>query len=131
MAKVGSERDEKTVGPHGLGERNECGDNLSNWFKEKNLVITSTWFNVHPRRRDTWISYGDRARNQIEYVMITSKISISGCRHTFRPQHSNNKISDCPSKCRRKRRLSPFELSTLHTTQEMRENFKQDYFLTH
>ena len=56
-AKVGEGKEGRTGGPHGLGERND-------------LFILNTWFNVHPRRRYTRTSPGDRARNQIDYIVV-------------------------------------------------------------
>ena len=43
------------------------------WCEEKKLVITNTWFKTHPRRRYSWISPNDRARNQIDYIMINER----------------------------------------------------------
>ena len=43
---------------------------LASFCKANNLSITNTHFQHHPRRRYTWISPGDRARNQIDYIMI-------------------------------------------------------------
>ena len=48
-AKVGSERIEDTVGPYGLGDRNERGDKWIEWCTENNQVIGNTWFRHHPR----------------------------------------------------------------------------------
>jgi len=76
-AKVGCERYGKTVGPFGLGEINERGEKLIEWCEEKNLVVTNTWFKVHPRRRYTWISPGDRTRNQIDYILINNRYRSS------------------------------------------------------
>ncbi|CAF1540573.1 unnamed protein product [Adineta ricciae] len=58
-AKVGNERVGNTVGPFGLGAKNERGDNLIAWCQSHNLVITNTWFKNHPRRLWTWKSPGD------------------------------------------------------------------------
>ena len=41
-AKVGSETDGRTVGPHGTGERNECGEKWVQWCDSKNMVIMNT-----------------------------------------------------------------------------------------
>ena len=37
-AKVGSRKQGKTVGPHGLGTRNERGERLVDWCEEKNCL---------------------------------------------------------------------------------------------
>ena len=52
-AKVSSGKQGKTVGPHGLGTRNERIERLVDWCEEKKLVITNTWFETHPRCRYT------------------------------------------------------------------------------
>ena len=72
-AKLGSEEQGKSVGPFGLGERNERGDRLADWCVENRLVVTNTWFKTHPRRQYTWKSPGDRARNQIDFIMINQR----------------------------------------------------------
>jgi hypothetical protein len=68
-AKVGDQRIGNTVGPFGLGNKNDRGDNLVTWCQSHNLVITNTWFKNHPHRLWTWRSPGDRTRNQIDYIM--------------------------------------------------------------
>jgi hypothetical protein len=55
-AKVGDKRTGNTVGPFGLGNKNDRGDNLITWCQSHNLVITNTWFKNHPRRLWTWRS---------------------------------------------------------------------------
>ena len=72
-AKVGLRKQGKTVGPHRLGTHNERGERLVDWCEEKKLVITNTWFETHPRQKYIWIGPGDRARNQIDYIMINER----------------------------------------------------------
>ena len=72
-AKIGQGREDKTVGPFGLGERNERGDRLIDWCMANRMVVTNTWFKVHPRRRYTWTQAGDRARNQIDFILIDQR----------------------------------------------------------
>ena len=76
-AKVGESRIDSTVGPFGLGEINERGERLVDWCKDNDLVICNTWFPNHPRRRWTWMSPGDRTRNQIDYFMIQHRFRNS------------------------------------------------------
>ena len=72
-AKVGDERYEDTVRPHGLGNRNERGEKLIEWAKSHGMIIGNTWFEQHPRRLWTWKSPGDNTRNQIDYILINSR----------------------------------------------------------
>ena len=72
-AKVGSETDGRTVGPHGTGERNEQGEKWVQWCDSKNMVIMNTWFKEHPRKLYTWKSPRDHSRNQTDYIAINSQ----------------------------------------------------------
>jgi len=76
------EKHGKTVGPHGLGMRNERGERLIDRCEEKKLAIMNTWFADHLRRRYTLASPGDRTRNQIGYIMINERYrsSVSNAR---------------------------------------------------
>lgn len=69
-AKVGNERVDDIVGPHGLGALNERGSRLIDWCQRNDFSITNTWFKNHPRRQWTWKSPGDRTRNKIDYILI-------------------------------------------------------------
>ena len=55
-AKVGNETSRKTIGPFGLGKRNERGDRLIHLCEEKGLAVMNTRFDVHPRHIYTWVS---------------------------------------------------------------------------
>ncbi|XP_072040063.1 craniofacial development protein 2-like [Amphiura filiformis] len=72
-AKVGEGRVGDTVGPHGLGARNERGDRWIEWCNEQDLMIANTWFMQPPRRKYTWLSPGDRVRNQIDFITIKKR----------------------------------------------------------
>ena len=70
-AKVGEVADtECEIGPYGLGERNESGDMLALFCQANEMNVTNTYFQQPLRRRYTWISPGDRCRNQIDYIFI-------------------------------------------------------------
>lgn len=70
-AKIGEGEDHVSgIGPYGLGERNDRGDSLATFCQANNLVLTNTMFFHHPRKRYTWISPGDRYRNQIDFIAI-------------------------------------------------------------
>ena len=72
-AKVGKEEVPSVAGKYGLGNRNENGDRLVEFCQEYKMVIANTHFKHHPRRLYTWISPGDRCRNQIDYSLIASR----------------------------------------------------------
>ena len=72
-AKVGNERIDDIVGSWGLGSRNERGDRLIDWCRQNEFIISNTWFKNHPRRIYTWISPGDRTRNQIDYILVQKR----------------------------------------------------------
>ena len=72
-AKVGKGKEGTVVGKHGLGDRNERGDMWIDWCRENKLFIANTWFENHPRRLWTWMSPGDRSRNQIDYIAVSDR----------------------------------------------------------
>ena len=72
-AKLGQGREGDMVGPYGLGERNERGDTWAEWCEENEQVVLNTWFRQPPRRLWTWMSPGDRYRNQIDYITINRR----------------------------------------------------------
>ena len=70
-AKVGEGEDlECGIGPYGLGERNDRGDMLATFCQANELCVTNTLFKQPKRRRYTWVSPGDRTRNQIDFILI-------------------------------------------------------------
>ncbi|GFR95019.1 endonuclease-reverse transcriptase [Elysia marginata] len=64
---------ESGIGPFGLGERNERGEMLACFCQANGMTIANTCFKQHPRRMYTWIQPGDRARNQIDCILITNE----------------------------------------------------------
>ena len=48
---VGEGQEGDAVGKYGLGVRNNRGQRLTDFRKEKELIITNTIFQQHPRRR--------------------------------------------------------------------------------
>ena len=81
-AKIGKERFEHLVGPHGLGQRNDRGDRLLQFCEKKDLCIANTLFQQPARRTYTWKSPGDIRRNQIDYILVSHRFknSIVRCR---------------------------------------------------
>ncbi|GFS03866.1 craniofacial development protein 2-like [Elysia marginata] len=76
-AKVGEGRIDNIVGPYGLGDSNERGERLVDWCREKDMLVANTWFPIHPRRRWTWSSPGDRSRNQIDSILVKRRLRNS------------------------------------------------------
>ena len=82
-SKVGQGEDTKCgIEKFGLGERNESGGKLVEFCHANNFVITNTLFDHHKRNLYTWISPGDKYRNQIDYIMVKKrwKSSITNCK---------------------------------------------------
>jgi exonuclease III len=83
-AVVGEGKEDKIIGKFGYGVRNERGDMLVNFCRENKLIITNTLFKNHLRRRYTWKAPGDRARYQIDYVLVQERFRNSikkACAH--------------------------------------------------
>ncbi|XP_063593176.1 craniofacial development protein 2-like [Penaeus indicus] len=76
-AKVGNERVDNIVGPHGLGSRNERGEMLVDWAQTNNMIIGNTWFKQPPRRLWTWLSPDDHTQNQIDYILVNKRFRNS------------------------------------------------------
>lgn len=76
-ARIGAGRSSCSVGPFGLGKRNERGDLLETFAEENQLAVMNTWFKLHPRRLYTWKSPADKpgkiVRNQIDYILINRR----------------------------------------------------------
>ena len=69
-AKVGNVKDFDMIGNYGLGEQNEKGQGLIEFYNENNMVTINTWFQQPPHILHIWRSLGDISRNQIDYIMI-------------------------------------------------------------
>lgn len=76
-AVVGEGEEGDAVGKYGLGVRNNRGKRLTDFCKEKEIIITSTIFQQHPRRRYTWVKPGGMARYQIDYIMVKRNIKYT------------------------------------------------------
>ena len=71
--KVGSNREEDTVGPFGRGERNDNGERVVNLCKRHNLFVTNTWFQQKRSAQHTWTSPNGETKNQIDYVLVDKR----------------------------------------------------------
>src|SRR6266516_6581215 len=67
--KVGNNKEEDTVGPFGVGVRNDNGERVVNFCKRHNLFVTNTWFQQKKSAQHTWISPDKKTKNQIDYVL--------------------------------------------------------------
>ncbi|PZC74827.1 hypothetical protein B5X24_HaOG207140 [Helicoverpa armigera] len=65
------------VGKYGLGVRNQRGERLLDFCITRELAVHNTRFKHHVRRLYTWVSPGDRCRNQIDYIMTSSRWNSS------------------------------------------------------
>lgn len=72
-SKVGEDNKghESVMGKHGIGIRNDNGENLVEFCEINNLVITGTIFPHKPRHKITWISPNGKTENQIDHVLIS------------------------------------------------------------
>ena len=71
-AKIGEGRDNKTVGPHGLGTRNERGNRLIEFATKHKVFITNTWFEQKRSAIHTWTSPDDNTKNQIGFKLASN-----------------------------------------------------------
>ena len=75
-AVVGEGQEGHVVGKCGLGLRNNKGQRLTDFYKEKELIITDNFFQQHPRRRYTWVKPGNTTRYQIYCIMVKKNHKI-------------------------------------------------------
>ena len=61
-AKIGAGKENKTVGPHGLGTRNDRGNRLIEFATKHKVFITNTWFEQKTSARHTRTSPDDNTQ---------------------------------------------------------------------
>ena len=71
--KVGNNREEDTIGPFGLGERNDNGEKMMNFCKRHNLFVTNIWFQQKKSAQHTWTSPDKVTKNQRDYVLVDKR----------------------------------------------------------
>ncbi|KAK6018737.1 endonuclease/exonuclease/phosphatase family protein [Ostertagia ostertagi] len=77
-AKIGSgERNEKFIGRHGLGVRNERGNMLVNFCSENELYVMNNHFKKRKSRKWTWISPNMQTKNAIDFVLSSDQSIFS------------------------------------------------------
>ena len=72
-AKLGSQETPGVTDKFGLGIQNEAGQRLTEFGKEKALVIANTLFQQHKRRLYTWTSPDGQHQNQIDYILCSQR----------------------------------------------------------
>ena len=72
-AKVGDSKIEDVVGPFGLGEKNDRGDELINFCQENNLAVMNTWYEQKKSARHTWTGPNGRVKSQIDYILVNKR----------------------------------------------------------
>ena len=80
--KVGNIKEEDIVGPFGLGQRNENGQNIIDCCRRHNLMIANTWFQTRQNARHTWSAPDGKTKNQIDYIMVDKRYrnGITNCK---------------------------------------------------
>ena len=80
--KVGKTATSTSIGKYGLGKTNERGELLIGFCEKHQLTIINTIFKQPERRLYTWKRPGYVTRNQIDYIMISSRHTnnIKNCR---------------------------------------------------
>ena len=72
-AIVGEGREENEIGQYGLGSRNDRGEKLVEFCRQKKLTAANTWFKHEKRRRYTWKKPGDTGRYQLDYILVRQR----------------------------------------------------------
>ncbi|XP_062910199.1 craniofacial development protein 2-like [Mobula hypostoma] len=72
-AKVGSVREVLTVGPFGLGERNNHRERLVEFAKTNKLMIANTGYSLPKWRLYMWTSPDGSVKNQIDYILVPNR----------------------------------------------------------
>lgn len=72
--QIGKRRtnEDKVLGPHTTGKRNDNGQRLINFALENNLRIMNSYYKRNLNRKWTWVSPNGKIRNEIDYI-ITNK----------------------------------------------------------
>ena len=76
-AKVGSQETPVVTGKFGLGVQNEAGQRQVEFCQGKALVIANTLFQENKRRLYTWTSSDSQYRNQLDYIICSSRWRFS------------------------------------------------------
>ncbi|KAL0810833.1 hypothetical protein ABMA28_010143 [Loxostege sticticalis] len=77
-AKIGTRADdsETIMGNFGYGDRNSRGAMLIDFLEQHKLYHMGSFFQKRPERKWTWLSPGQRYKNEIDYVFCTHKYIV-------------------------------------------------------
>ena len=81
-AKIGIKEKEETyqsIGPYGIGVRNDRGERLIEFAEEHKLVIANTLFKKASNRYWTWESPGAIAKNMIDLALSNKREIVTDC----------------------------------------------------
>ena len=70
---MGNNKEEDTVGPYGMGVRNENGQYVVEFCKRHNLFVTNTWFQQKQSAQHTWTSPDGSSKNQIDFILADKR----------------------------------------------------------
>uniref|UniRef100_A0A914WBE4 Endonuclease/exonuclease/phosphatase domain-containing protein n=1 Tax=Plectus sambesii TaxID=2011161 RepID=A0A914WBE4_9BILA len=72
-----AQRGDRCCGKHGLGDRNDRGEQLVNFCEAAGLFIANGLFKKRPKRRWTWLSPDAQTANEIDYVLTRHRAPIA------------------------------------------------------
>lgn len=74
----GQKEERQTMGPYGIGKRNERGWVMLRFCQQQRLRIVNSYFKRRSGRRWTWQSPDGKYKNEIDFILTSNKSIISG-----------------------------------------------------
>jgi exonuclease III len=71
--KVGKGKEEDTIGPFGVGIRNDNGQHIVELCKRHNLFATNTWYQQKQTAQHTWTSPDGKTKNQMDFILADKR----------------------------------------------------------
>ena len=86
-SSVSEGEESSIVGCFGLGKRNDKGQLLVEYCKQKEFTIRSTYGTQPKKRRHTWIRSDGKVKSQIDYMLNNNRYrsSLTKCRLINKP----------------------------------------------
>ena len=75
---IGEERHCVTVEKYGLGKGNSRGDFLVKFCVRNNILLTSTYFEHHPRKKYTWNMQENKKKFYVDYILMKNRFRNQG-----------------------------------------------------